>query len=215
MQQSFQQQNPQLIYRSELFSLETTTYFACNLTYTQTNAWLLTQIDGSSAISIDLSSNPTWKTPELVIQGNTLAYGLYEFTYQVVTSISDLTLQTSYTTNVATFIQIIPTGLVVSATKSGVSSILLGAQQSFDLNPSLYSVDLDGLVQPSTLSFKFYCQTVNMNASSSQYSSQYSGQIDLFEYKLNSALQLTSNKTCFASTSMDIDIFYFYLFTKQ
>ena len=193
MHPSFPQQNPQLMHRSKLFSLATTTYFACNLTYTQTNAWSLTRLDGSSPQSVDLRSNPTWQTSELVIQSNILDYGIYEFTFQVY--ISGLTLP-STAINISTFVQIIPTGISVYATKSGVSSVLIGSQQSFVSDPSAYSHDLDSLVQPNSLSYKFYCRTINLNESS-----QANFQMDLLEYKTNLALQLMSNQTCFSSTS--------------
>ena len=189
IQQSFTQANPAQIFRSNIFSLSTTTLFACNVTYTSVYTW---QLNGA-----DFVSNPTYHSAELVVQANTLFYGLYQFTCRVdITSDSFASLTNTLTNTVSTFISIIPTGLAVYAIQNGVSSQLIGSSQVFQLNPMAYSFDMDNLVSPISLQFQFYCKTLNSlnkNSSSSQY--------DLYSYKMNSSLTMTANETCFSSNS--------------
>ena len=196
----YTQTSPQAILRSKLFSLNTATYFSCNSSYTIAYKWSLKLIQNSSSrISIDLSSNPTWQSTSLVIQAYTLSYGLYEFNFQTNATITKANnVVVALTNNLTTYVQIIPTGFAVFGLQNGVSGLLVGTQQSFILKPALYSLDLDSLVQPSSLQYKFYCFTINKNSITSVNTSQ---SIDLFTYKNNSLLQVKSNATCFQSNS--------------
>jgi hypothetical protein len=196
----YTQSNPQIILRSKLFSLNTATYFSCNSSYTIAYKWSLKLIQNlSSQISIDLSSNPSWQSTSLVIQAYTLSYGLYAFNFQTNVTITKANnVVVALTNNLTTYVQIIPTGFAVYGLQNGVSGLLIGTQQSFSLNPALYSLDLDSLVQPSSLQYKFYCFTINKNSITSVNTSQ---SIDLFTYKNNSLLQMNSNSTCFQSNS--------------
>ena len=163
MDSIFTQLNPQVILRSKLFMLSTTTYFSCNFTYTINNKWSSSLIVNSTyLIKTDLTSNPTWQSTSLVIQPNSLTYGLYAFNFQVNVTIVKAT-NIFLSNNITTYAQINPTGLVVYGLQTGVSGLLVGTQQSFSLNPALYSLDLDSLVQPSSLQYKFYCFTINKN----------------------------------------------------
>ena len=175
-----------------MFSLSTLTIFSCNLSYSQTNTWTLSRIDLPQVIS--LTDNPTSTTPELVMPANSLEYGLYQFTFQVDIQTSSNALSNS----IYTFIQIIPTGLAVFALQNGISSLLIGSKQAFVLNPAAYSVDLDNLVSPSSLQYKIFCNTINLN--SSTQSNQVS--TDLLTFKSNASLVMASNVTCFSSNSM-------------
>ena len=208
MDSIFTQLNPQVILRSKLFMLSTTTYFSCNFTYTINNKWSSSLIVNSTyLIKTDLTSNPTWQSTSLVIQPNSLAYGLYAFNFQVNVTIVKAT-NIFLSNNITTYVQINPTGLVVYGLQNGVSGLLVGAQQSFSLNPALYSLDLDSLIKPSSLQFKFYCNTIKPNSNTIVNTTQ---SIDLFTYKNNSLLQMNSNSTCFASNCNFLFIlFYFY-----
>jgi len=196
----YTQTNPQAILRSKLFSLNTATYFSCNSSYTIAYKWSLKLIQNSSShISIDLSSNPTWQSTSLVIQAYTLSYGLYEFNFQTNATITKANnVVVALTNNLATYVQIVPTGFAVFGLQNGVSGLLVGTQQSFSLKPALYSLDLDSLVQPSSLQYKFYCFTINQNSITTVNTSL---SVDLFTYKNNSLLQMNSNATCFQTNS--------------
>jgi hypothetical protein len=200
--------SPLVMLRSKLFSLSTITYISCmNQTFTLTYSWTLNQISNSVNKSlIDLTQNPTSHLSELVMQANTLLYGLFEFNLEVkmVTSKENNNglLPPSMSSFIKTYIQIIPSGIVVNAIENGISSILIGLQQNFTLNPSKYSFDLDNLITPSQiLQFKFYCTTILFNSTLNQ------SQEDLFSIK-NSGISssLSRNRTCFDSISKIIFI---------
>ena len=195
----YTQSNPQVILRSKLFSLNTATYFSCNSSYTLTFRWKLTFINSTSNVTIDLSSNPTWQSTMLVIQAYTLGFGLYAFNFQ-----TNVTVTTSggmfFTNNLTTYVQIVPTGLALYGIQDGVSGLQIGSQQSFSLNPALYSLDLDNLIQPNSLKYKFYCFTMKSNGLGNTIVNTTQS-VDLFTYKNNSLLQMNRNSTCFTSNS--------------
>ena len=195
---SYIQINPNQIYRSALFSLSTSIYFACNSSYTNIYAWTLQNLD--SGIMIDLSANPSLQSSTLVIQSNSLAYGLYKFTIQVDTVTS---LYGTFTNTAQTYTQIIPTGLAVFGIANGISSQLIGSTQPFVLNPVAYSFDMDNLVVLSSLQFDFYCQTINVNQSTLLASSQLA-MPSLKAYTTNSSLVLAKNVTCFGTLGISI-----------
>ena len=184
------------MFRSKMFSLSTVTYFGCNLTYSQANQWLLSRIDIQE--TIDLTMNPSSTTSELVMQSNSLAYGTYIFSFQVNLIVPSMSSGVTFTAMISTYVQIIPTGLVVFALRNGIANILIGYAQSQSLNPTEYSFDFDEQVSIKSLDFRFYCvslfnyQTVPLSMSS----------IDLATYKNNPSLSMNSSQTCFSSNGM-------------
>ena len=190
--QLFTQQNPLVIYRSKQISFSTETYFNCNASQTLEYSWTLIQIISNNNASIFLQNNPTAYSSGLVIPKNTLDYGLYQITFSIrIALTSDGYI---FMNNISTYASIIPTGVVVNALQNGIQSLLIGSNQALTFNPAFYSIDLDNLVSPQSLSFIFYCKTINMNQTS-----QLSQDIDLYQYKMNSTLLMESNYTCFDS----------------
>jgi hypothetical protein len=199
MDSIFTQLTPQIIFRSQLFMLNTATYFSCNSSYTMTYKWSANLIVSSTIMTkIDLSSNPTWQSTSLVIQANTLAYGLYAFNFQTNVTITKTISDVFLTNNKATYVQITQIGLAVYGLENGVSGLLIGSQQSFSLKPASYSLDLDSLIKPSSLQYKFYCFTISQGSNTVVNATQ---SLDLLSYKNNSLLQMNSNSTCFSSNS--------------
>jgi hypothetical protein len=177
--------------RSKQFSLSTATYFECDLSYTQAYLWTLNKINSGVTQLIDLSVNPTFDSSEIVIQSNTLDYGLFEFTIQVEIKV----LTSVLTSKVSTYVEIIPTGLVVYGLENGIQSISIGFSQTLILNPIKYSFDSGNMASISNLTFKFYCSSIsNFNYIGLSYST--TGDIDLATNKRNSSLKMTS---CFLS----------------
>jgi hypothetical protein len=173
-----------------------------NQTYALAYIWTLNQIISTvNKSNIDLTQNPTSCLSELIIQANTLMYGLYEFNLEVNLVTSDKSASASSSSYIKTYIQIIPTGIVVNAIENGISSILIGSQQNLTLNPSKYSFDLDNLILPSQiLQFKFYCTTVLISSSFNQ--SLIQSQEDLLKIKTSGiSSSLSRNRTCFDSIS--------------
>ena len=183
-----------------MFSVPTVISFFCNTNFTYQNKWTLTQVDPQTLNIkkiIDLTKNPTSRKSELVIKENFLGYGLYRLVYQVKVTFNGISQISS---NVAeTFIQIIPTGLAVFGIKNGVSSVLLGSLQSFNLQPSVFSIDYDNKTHPNQLKFVYYCRTVNQSDTNSLNSS--SNQIDLLTYKYNNSLIMNKRLNCFGNNS--------------
>ena len=108
--QSFSQNNPKQIYRSQLFSLSTTSFFACNYSYFLNYSWSLKKVDSFPVIYIDLTTYPTFISSELVVPSNTLDFGLYEFIFQISVVSSNLN---NVSNNASTFIKILPSGLAI------------------------------------------------------------------------------------------------------
>jgi hypothetical protein len=163
-----------------------------NSSYTQKYLWTLKRIISSGLTLIDVSANPTYELPEIVIRSNTLDYGLYEFTVHVEIQLMSYVFKNEQ----STYVEIIPTGLVVYGIENGVQSILIGYRQTLTLNPVEYSFDFDNLAAIKNFTFKFFCSP------SSKYNYSISSlvsasDIDLATYKRNSSLQINS---CFTSS---------------
>ena len=202
--QTYLSSSPNIIFRSNLFSVSSIIYFYCsNVTFTSTNTWTLNQLDAGLKVLkvVDLSTNPTSASTELVIKENTLDYGLYQFSLQV-----DVSFNGQVVSSLAqTYVQIVPTGLAVFALENGVSSVLVGSKQAFNLNPSLYTFDMDGLITPDKLSFVYYCKMVNLTDQSRLVNMQN----DLKAFKTDPNLVIVRDQNCFGATSKKI-FFIFY-----
>ena len=173
------------------------------MTFTSTNTWTLNQLDAGLKVLkvVDLSTNPTSASTEMVIKENTLDYGLYQFSLQV-----DVSFNGQVVSSLAqTYVQIVPTGLAVFALENGVSSVLVGSKQAFNLNPSLYTFDMDGLITPDKLSFVYYCKMVNLTDQSRLVNMQN----DLKAFKTDPNLVIVRDQNCFGATSKKI-FFIFY-----
>jgi hypothetical protein len=196
--QMHSQQNPMLIYRSKQLIINTETLFSCNLTKATQYEWFLIQLNSNLNDSLVIINNPTIYSSTLVLQSNTLDYGIYKFKFTVkITMTNDGSV---FTNDISTYVQVIPTGLVVYALQNGIQSILIGSNQTLIFNPVLYSFDMDNFVSPQLLEFKFFCQKVNSSAIMENIENS---QIDLYQYKMNnSVMEMFSNLTCFDSNGI-------------
>jgi hypothetical protein len=122
----------------------------------------MTGIDGKQ---IYLKSNPTLTYAELVLQPQTLSYGLYRIVFTATQILSNSTEKLS--NSIDTFIEIIPSGLVLSSLKlskpmyGGTIEITRGSSQSIQFNPYLFTYDIDGVAVITSLKFEYSCQIVN------------------------------------------------------
>jgi hypothetical protein len=133
----------------------------------------------------------------LVIKENTLDYGLYQFTLQVDVSFNGMIVSSS----AQTYVQIIPTGLAVFALENGVSSVIIGSKQAFSLQPTTYTFDRDDIIQPSQLTFVYYCKTINISDPNSV--NTQTSIFDLSSYKNNTILSMDRTINCFGNNSKD------------
>jgi hypothetical protein len=98
----------------------------------------------------------TMAKSELFVPSRTLSIGVYRLTLMVTRNVSS-----NVTTSVkSAYVRINPAGIVVNAVALGTSMITRGEQQDLQLNPGLYSVDLDenqfnASVNPPPVSFSF------------------------------------------------------------
>ena len=205
--QYFPINNPSKVFRSKLFSIPSTAAFFCNTDFSQNYVWTLTQLDETTlkpTASVSLASNPTSTSPELVIKENTLDYGLYLFDLKVTVKYNTNSFKSA---NSSTYIKIIPTGLAVFAIENGVSTVLIGSNQAFNLQPTVYSFDMDNLIKADKLSFVYYCRTANQSGSNNVLNSQ----TDLKSFKSNANLVMDRNQNCFGSSSKKNFILYVWI----
>jgi hypothetical protein len=114
---------------------------------------------------IYLNTNPTLAYAELVLQPQTLSYGLYRIIFTATQILTNSTEKLS--NSIYTFIRIVPSGLVISSLKlsrpmyGDTIEITRGSSQSIQFNPYLFTYDIDGVAVITSLKFEYSCQIVN------------------------------------------------------
>ena len=167
--------------------------------YTYTKRWILNKIDSvTHAVlnTIDISNNPSTNLSELFIEQNTLAYGLYEVKYEVNVSMAPFT-HTNFTSYAYSYVKVVPTGLAINAIENGITSLIIGSNQELYLTPTSFSHDLDELTDFSSLDYKYYCRTIDLNSNLIDNSTL----IDLYAFKINASLSIDANRNCFSSAT--------------
>ena len=102
---------------------------------------------------------------ELVLQPQTLSYGLYRIVFTATQILSNSTDKLS--NSIDTFIRIVPSGLVISSLRlskpmyGGTIEITRGSNQFIQFNPYLFTYDIDGVAVITSLKFEYLCQIVN------------------------------------------------------
>ena len=199
---------PTIQKRNDLFSLTGITKISCGSILTNQKKWLIYAINEQTGLEmnkIELFKNPTINYAQLVIQPQTLNYGLYKFVYAVTMS---YTLNTTvFSSQVSTYVKIEPSGLVISSLSlrqgiyGGTIEISRGQQQPIPFNPYLNSYDIDSIVVITTLKFKYSCQLIDSNVESGfPQLPGTNATIFLSDMKTNASLQLYDK--CFNSTGV-------------
>lgn len=203
--------SPVKIKKSKMFSIGTKTQINCNQSSTNYKEWFIFKMEkstGNILNIINLINNPTINYAELVIQPNTLEYGLYKFVYKVT-----MQFDLSFTSQVETYIEIVPSGIIVAAlngqTGGGTYEITRGMNQSIELNPVMFSFDLDSIVNIGSLKFKYYCQIIENGIEKGFPMLSYDLKADLFtiKSKYNSdnfikSLFINNSQSCFDSPGL-------------
>jgi hypothetical protein len=143
--------------RASLFSIYGTLLFQCALECGVRKQWDVTEY--ATGIVVSLENNTSSTQSELVIQPNSLKYGVYKFNFTVIANYTYNGNQQEQSAHTQTIIEIVPTGIQVIGILGGISAFTIGSSQSFTLDPSVYSYDFDGIANTSQLSFQFFCQT--------------------------------------------------------
>ena len=173
----------------------------CTSSLTNQKQWTIYQLNkitGQISKQIFIENNPTINYAELVLQPQTLSYGLYKVVYSVIMT------STNLTSSAETFFQIIPSGLVLSSLNSkqpiygGTIQITRGSNQQIQFNPYLFTYDIDNVAVITSLSFKYACQVLISNVPQGYPQMPGTNQtIYLDDLKFN--LSLGHLNTCFNS----------------
>jgi len=165
---------------------------------------MLNEMTGLNERQIFINNNPTINYAELVLQPQTLNYGLYRIVYTL--KMSGLNM-TTFHSQIDTFIQIIPSGLFISALRSsqpiygGTVEISRGFDQQIQFNPFTNTYDIDSVAVITTLTFKYSCQLIDSNIQHGYPQIPGTNQlIYLDDFKMNSSL--SSLNSCLNSTSI-------------
>jgi hypothetical protein len=156
---------PTLKKRNELIDIITVSTIVCPYLSTL-KQWTIYKIENQTEKQIQLQNNPTINYDELVLQPSTLDYGLFRVYYTFTMLYSD---HQSVTSSLEAFIQIIPSGLVLSTLKlsqpmyGGQIEIFRGLNQKIEFNPFLFTYDIDSIAVITSLTFKYACQIKDSN----------------------------------------------------
>ena len=185
---------------SDLFSLIGIATIVCNASLSNQKQWLIYSVDLATGVDlqqITLINNPSLNYAELVLQPKSLSTGMYRFVFSLTMTNPD---GTTLTSQINTFVNIIPSGLVLSTLSQsqpmygGSIEISRGQAQSIAFNPFLFSYDIDSIAVMRSLTFKYACEVIDSNIE--QGYPMLSGQmIYLSDIKQN--LALASNEKCF------------------
>jgi hypothetical protein len=175
----------------------------------------LNEVSGNEEVKVMMNNNPTLNYAELVLQQRSLAYGLYRVVY-ILTMTDSVNVTTSISSEVDTFLKIIPSGLVLSSIKmrqpmfGGTIEITRGVNQMVEFDPFLFTYDIDEVAVIRTLNFKYSCQLFESDIEQGYPLLPNTNQtLYLTDFKTNSSLQLLEK--CFNSSGNLILIkFYFY-----
>jgi hypothetical protein len=140
--------------RSKLAAFKTITKIDCDTeSFGLTRYWSVIDLQTNETLILD---NPTVRTAELVFTGNNLDYGDYRLIYEVTVSFNNDADRVKNT--VDSFITVIPSGFVMLALPNGITSMTIGTSQVLTLRPGNFSYDLDAILNPVSMSFRFYCR---------------------------------------------------------
>ena len=122
--------------RDQGFHISSRIEFNCNKSFQLQMQWNIS--NGSNLLMVDPSVITTTKS-ELFLPSRTLPFGTYQLTLTVTVNVSSNVT----TTSKSAYVQINPAGTTANLVPLGTSLITRGEGQDLQLNPGLYSVDLD------------------------------------------------------------------------
>jgi hypothetical protein len=160
--------------------------------------WTIFRVIDPNEEQIFLNNNPTINYADLVLQPQTLSYGLYRIVFTVKM------IDTNCSSSAFTFIQIIPSGLVLSSLKlsqpmyGGTIEITRGQNQQIQFDPFLFTYDIDNVAVITSLTFKYSCQLIESNIPKGYPLQPETGEIIyLDDFKADQSL--SQFNTCFSS----------------
>ena len=142
--------------RSQDFFFSSTIELQCNISLSIQLRWSINNCSSSNC------SNPFPLDPtrllstsnEFSIPGRTLPFGLYEVKFTV-----SLNLSSSLSPTKSAFVRITPLGITANLVPLGTSMISSGWGEDLQLNPGLYSIDLDEIqFNASDWNYQYFCR---------------------------------------------------------
>lgn len=192
--------DPMQVNRSDVLSLKTLTNIVCDTdSFKKEIMWKMNKIDlnSNNTQAIEISNNPTSKSGELVFEENALGYGLYQIIFEVKVFFNTNDIAS---TSLDTYVDIIPTGFVVNTFSDQTTVVEVGRSQKISLEPGKYSYDLDGIVEPNTMEYKYFCRVVENGVESNNFT------FDLMTFKMNLSLIMNQSIDCIDSPGRIVDL---------
>jgi hypothetical protein len=190
--------DPQKNERNSWLKLQGNTTLDCAVSLSNIKKWSIYQVDSKTGFNIRQifqTENPSVYKSELVIQPNTLSYGLFKFVFSVKMLHSTIDLS-NFKSEIETFVQIVSSGIVVSVFSGGANKIQIGINQSLALDPVKNSYDMDSLIQMNSLSFRYYCKVLNNQVSKDYPMRNMNEKLDLLTIQ-NGEYNVSSDLTCY------------------
>ena len=176
----------------------------CSISLANLKKWTVYKVNeltGKIQKQIFIKNNPTINYADLILQPQTLSYGVYKCVYTVTMAYNS----PNFTNSVETYIKIIPSGLVLSSLKlsqpiyGGTIQITRGQNQTIQFDPFLFTYDIDNVAVITSLTFKYSCQLIQSNLPQGYPVIPGSNQtIYLNDFKLNASLSQLN--ACFNSS---------------
>jgi hypothetical protein len=171
--------SPSAFLRSNTITITGITSFSCAYNYTNSKEWSLVKVDPETEkqigdpidLTLDSKAFKGHDQAILVIYPLVLNFGVYYLTYtaKVIYSMDYGVTYLNIQGQASTYFQIVRTGLNVFGLQNGILQQTYAGGQEVVLDPGTFSVDMDMIVDPSSLSYLFYCQKVPSGQSTSAY----------------------------------------------
>jgi hypothetical protein len=180
--------------RSTMLFYATSFTYSLPISYTVIHDWKVFCLSTCSPVGeFLLTGNPTITEQNLTLLGNTFGYGLYRIQYNLTFSLADGS-QVTLVNN--TFVNIVPSGIIVNILPNGASNATIGLIQELSLSPKQHSIEMDNFIDLTSLQYRFFCKLVPTDQAG-QFFANESGQTDLASAKTSGTLPSNS---CFNST---------------
>jgi hypothetical protein len=173
------------------------TFNCSNIIFPVSYQWIVKKIDPTTKQflqNVVFNSTIPINSTNLFIPDATLSYGYYQVIFQAIVSLSYI--QT--VSNSTSYIQVEPASYVITAFNQEIN-LSVDPLQSISFVPAFYSIDPNGIVDPKSLNYNYYCILINVNTVQASNFNQaiYAIQqnVDLTQDQIN------SESTCFKSTS--------------
>ena len=193
------------IFRNKPFTIPGTITPKCSEAYSITFKWKMFKLNlNGSETEISIESNPSVDTLLLIIKENSLFFGIYRFELE-----ANMTVDTGYIQNIKNlftnstkaYVQIMPTGMEIYTLENNLNFLKIGYNQSFEIEPSKFSLDYDQIAKFNELEFEFFCFIRNKNENFELLNlKNFTLNKSLFDFYQNS----TPLNECFTDTSKKI-----------